>query len=513
MKKIIGIIVVVALIAAAVGVFVYLPGLDKDMEKGIASYIESLPGDLKADKIKVSYLDKHVSIEGLKGKVTYFEGTQADVNIGVLVLDGCHFTASTVKGVRTIADNWSVSNLKITTTSQPTKAMQEALKEMNMPAVTQSVSVKHAEGKSISGDFLALDKIIQENLPMAQAIEALSSISLGDIKATDYESKTELANQPLVMHVADFTGKEMSMRAARDYVWNNLKMTLGGMDVLSIGKISLANMHMPDFTSPVIEALEKGLGEDALIDKVISALKSEPLVIEGLVMEDVQCLVPMAAGTTLARHTMDVKATDKTLQFKSGLTKLNLPVETYKNFSMETAMFAAAYGKDLLLDSTLDFSLEKKDESMRFSIADLSLSDPSLAKVTYSGSFQPNGKGNDVGDIVESSSDVFLEKANLSFSDQGVIDLAFKLYLQMEGKGTDEATLQKKREEVAKQVEQAANNHPSQDVKKILGGVVQLILHPNSQVDITLTPEQPVAFSGDMDNLGATVTFKEKAAQ
>ncbi|MDL2267308.1 hypothetical protein LJC46_04890 [Desulfovibrio sp. OttesenSCG-928-G15] len=514
MKKILGIIVVVAVIAAAVGAFVYLPGLDKDMENGIAAYIESLPGDLKADKIKVSYLDKSVSIQGLKGTVTYFEGTQAEVNLATLTLEGCHFTASTVKGIRPIADKWAVSDVQVVTTSKPTKAMQEALKDMDMPAVAQSVHIKQAEGKSISGDLLALGKIVQENLPQAQTMEAISSIVLGDIKVTGYESKTTVADQPLVMSVADFTGKEMSMRTAREHVWNTINVTLGGQGVLSIGKITLAKMSMPDFTSPVIEALEKGMGEDVLVDKALSALKSEPLVLEGLVMEDVKCLVPLAAGTTLARYSLDLKATDAKLHFKNSFTELKLPVDTYKNLSMEAAMFAASYGKDFLLNGNLDFDLERKNDTMRFTIADLAFSDPSLASIDFSGSFQPDGKGSSLGDIMENSSDVYLEKAALSVVDHGAVDLAFKLAMLMDKNANpDAAALQKKREEVALGAEQAAKAHPSEDIKKILQGVVQLIRHPNSQLDITLSPEQPVAFSSDMDHLGATVTFKENAAK
>ena len=105
------IILVIALVLIAGGASIAL--LQSSREQTVLDFIETIPGNLKAENVEVGLFDGKITVHGLKGDLTLFEEAPLELSIDLLILDDANLAAEADSGPTQLTGRLHVRNLDI----------------------------------------------------------------------------------------------------------------------------------------------------------------------------------------------------------------------------------------------------------------------------------------------------------------------------------------------------------------------------------------------------------------
>ena len=400
-KKIL--LAIVALLAALAlgGYFFFIPGQEKKYEREIAAFIDSLPGKLAADAIKVNFLGNSAEIRGLRG-TTRYPGSEVTVNVGSLTLKGFNFRLGTA-GVSKLADSLIITDCSIT------------------QGVTQDIALGRLELHNMRGDLNAAAELFGDT-PLERKMEIATSFSAGPVRLRDCAITTHTVLGPVIMRLDSSETQEASLLTSKNSVSEKLTLTAFNTEVMSLDRIHLASVTIPNIIAPVLDLVDMRRDLDDISMVILERIRQKPFAMRGLIMEGFRFQFMMPEPISFGRFSMDLDASADSLAVKKDMQGLILPPSIYGPISMEAAQFSAFYAKPLNLDLRSDFTLTQTgDASAEFTVRDVLIRDKNLASAQASANFILNAEARHVYEFLDNEPDVFLKQITLTLEDKALV--------------------------------------------------------------------------------------------
>ena len=494
------ILLVIAVLLA--GYFIYLPKQQKQLEDNIASFIDSLPGDLAADSIKVNILKNSAEIHGLRGTTKYMFDGEMVVNVGSITLKGLNLDLGKEKGVSNVADALFLADA----------AMKVTYKIEGLPQpMTQDITLKSVSMENIRGDCSAFGELFGD-APLQRKLDIWATFSAGPVQLKNYVVSSLTGMGPVTISIESCAVKESGMLAAKDAVWENISGTAMNTEFVKLDRMTLESIQLPDFFASFFEAMESQ-DAAAMGAAILEKIDKDPLIMKGLVLEGYRVQLMAMEPVVIKKLTMDLEASTKKFVFKNTVEQFTVPQSIYGISSIEAAQFSAFYNKPLVFDLRLDAELTQNDGvPAEIRIKDFALQDQNLASLQASGDVINSGEIKHVFALFDSDGPAALKNAKITLEDKALVETLFQSELKALAGMADASQIPSTdamREQAVQQLlasMEAAN--PEQAM--VLEGLVKLLRAPGKLV-ITVNPETPVELSarGGLKEgaLGATVEY------
>jgi len=486
-KKILGfgsILLVIAVLLA--GYFIYLPKQQKLLEDDIALFIDSLPGDLAADSIKVNVLGNSAEIHGLRGTTKYMFDSEMVVDVGSITLKGVNLNLGKEKGVSKVADALSLADA----------AMKVTYKVEGLPQpMTQDITLKSVTMENIHGDCSNFGELFGD-APLQRKLDIGASFSAGPVKMKNYVVSSLTAMGPVTISIESCEVKESSLLAVKDAVWENIRGTAMNTEIVGLDRMTLESMHLPDFFASFVEAMEKQ-DFDAMGAAILEKIEQDPLILKGLVLEGYRVQLMAMEPVAIKKLALDLEASAKKFVFQNTLEQFTVPQSIYGISSIEAAQFSAFYNKPLVFDLRLNAELTQNDGApAEIRIKDFALQEQNLASLQASGDVINSDAIKHVFALFDSDGPAALKNAKMVLEDKALVETLFQSELKAQAGATDANPLPSTdamREQAAQNLLAAAGPaNPEQAA--LLEGLVKLLRAPGKLV-ITMSPETPVELS------------------
>jgi len=500
MKTILGTFAGLVLVAALAGYFILVPHLEKQYADQVAVAIDALPGELTADSIKAELLGGKVTILGLNGPTTYIDGSEVHVDVERITLSGLNYSALKEPGVARVADGIEAVDGTI--------QVQTGVEGMEQ-ALSQNITFEKIALNDLTGDVLALSELMRSDASRTQIIDCLAGFSIGHAQASGYSNEADSIVGPMTMSMESFNARNMSLLSTGESAWTDIRITVVGTEFLSIGRMGLANCSVPNFFAPLFEAQENGTEED-LGEEIIALMEKTPFVFNGLTLEDISFKFMRPEALTVSKIFTDVYVAADRFSVKKRVEKLSVPVDLYRNLSLEAAQFAEYYAKPLLLDGSLVLDVTQKDGKGDILLKECTVSDPALAFLSLT--LDMPYESESVDRLFAEGADVLLRKGAIVLEDKGFLANLFAGEFEaikafgLEEEGLNSAEVMRA---YAVQLLRSEAEKVDNDFRKSgLEGLAQLVEAPG-RLSISVSPDQPVRMDIETDaNLNAKVEYE-----
>lgn len=492
MKTILGTLAGLVLVAALAGYFIFVPHFEQQYADQVAQGIDGLPGELKAESIRVQLLAGTVEILGLKGPTTYIDGSDMFVDVERIAISDLRFSAFAKPGATKVADSVEVVNGTVMV-----RSLVEGLEE----GVTQNITFSRVQLDDVRGDVHALLLLRESRAPGSQIMGCLTGFSIGHARCEGYSNVTSSVFGPMSITVERFSSKNVSLLSTGEGSWENVRFSAFGSELLDIGRVGLEHCAVPNFYVLLFEALETGSEED-LGAKLFALMEKDPFVFEGLTLEDSSFVFLQPEPLTAKKIRIDAHIAADGLRLRKKAERLSVPTGMYRNLSLEAAQFADYYGKPLLLDGSLDLDITHKDGKGDIHLKEYTLSDPALVFVSLALDLPYQSDGLDA--LLDQGADLYLRKGSAVLEDKGFLANLFAGEFEaikafgMEGEGMNSP--EELRGQVALAVRGQVEETDNADLKRVLEGLVRLLEAPG-KLTVTLNPDQPVLLDLESDSL------------
>ncbi|MDL2316838.1 hypothetical protein LJC59_07155 [Desulfovibrio sp. OttesenSCG-928-A18] len=495
MKKIVGIVVVLLVIAGAVGYFAFVPNLEKKQEEQVKAFIENvLPGNFTAGSVKVTFIGKKAEIKDFSGTLKDSMGRDVAMKIDRVTATGLNFDVEKSTGPVHLADSLQCDGLTLTSSGM--------VDFMGQP-VNDKFTVKEMRFDNIRGDLMKAIALFKAEAPLSKKVEVLSTFLLGSISVKGYALESQSIVGPIGFYIDSVDAKDMSMLTVRDLHWNKLRVSFGGSEVLTLGALRMGRVDMPDLNTPLLTAMENNVYDP--LRPLLGAMAKKPVIIEGMAMENLLVNVPEAD----VRMSMDKAVVNLTIDpskvvFKGTMSKLVLPPVLYSEFSYDCKKFARAYGENLELSGSMDVAVNQKDGKGDIIIRDVTLSDSKLGSFKGEGELLFEGEGGSLEALMKRGGETFLKKCTLVLEDKAFANVIFGAILKEEQEyNGDKAgmTVQELRRQTAGELleelaERSERRRVSTDMRLNVEAFAKLIAEPGT-LKLEYSPTRPI----NMDDL------------
>lgn len=504
-KKIVVAVVILLVIAALGGYFMFIPRQEKKYEQAIAAFIADLPGNLAADSIKVHFLGNSAEIRGLRGATKSFEGSDMTVDVATITLTGLNLDllSGNAAGIVYLADSLILSDGSLNIAMNaggPDRPIQ------------QNTSFSQWELHNLRGDFAGAVAEFVGDASLERKLDIAATFSAGPTSLKNYVSTiTEPALGPLTVSMDSWEAQETSLLSCKDAVWKNMRVTLAALnaEIMSLERISLASMNLPNFLAPLFAALDND-NSDALGAILLGKISKDPIEMRGLVMENFRFQVMSPESVSIRRLSMDLDASTTRLAIKKTVEGLVLPAFVYGSMGIEAAQFSAFYGKPLDLDLRLDVEVTQKSGSLtEVLIRDLSLQDNNLASLQIKADIIHTGKADHLYAVFDDKGDAALQKGELVLVDKNLVGTFLEAELQASAPGgeeEDQPSVAELRETTAQSF---IDMYTAQGgFHAVIGEGLGKLIRAPGRLTIRFAPESPVSLSDPLpEALGATVEY------
>jgi hypothetical protein len=281
--KIIIACVVGLVILGGLGWFVFLPQFTKGPEAQIAALIKALPGDFTAQAIKVSSMDKSVSINGLAGTFPY-KGKTLSLRIDSILGQGLAMTVGQNPGPEKLLDSLRVSGVTLEGPSEAGARSRVGFTSLLLENIQADISEYIAAGGEGQA---ALQKLLDSLIVDRVQLEGLDgAMPVG-------EAAVPASFSAAALQFAKVTAKEYGSLAGQ-----SLAFSLGQGLSLKAAKASSAAINLPALLRAVAQSRDKG---DA--DMLYQTLVGELSPLKDLGLEPLAIRLSPAAGVEFASLT------------------------------------------------------------------------------------------------------------------------------------------------------------------------------------------------------------------
>ena len=495
MKKILGILACLAVVAALAGYFVVIPQIEEKQAAQVAAFIEELPGTLKADAITVRLLENKVEVLGLKGDTKYIEGSDMTVDVGRITVSGVNFTPGA--GVASLVDEADFRDVKLRITTTMAAMGVELPPEMNKPIV-QNLTLKDMTVKGLSGDYERLNAAVKAD-SRADIYDCLATtFSVAQITLNEYASHVESFVGPASMSIQSMSAKDASLLKSGPSTCETVSLSMFGAEVMRVGSMRVDLCRMPNVYPALVAAQESGDAQ-AMSNALFNLKEGESFSVEGMVMKDFYFKLLLPEPLTAASVGMDFSLGKDSLAYKQSLEELVIPVSMYRSIGMEVAQFADYYGQPLSIDAVIDADFRWQPGRADVAFKRLFIEDKGLGAASLSAALYLEGEGDSVEAFADGDPRPFLVKADLTLEDKALLANVFGGEFEaikafgLTGEGMESPEDLRAQAVALFEAQMAA--FVSDDQKKVGQGVLELLKAPG-KLTVTLTPDAPVALEG-----------------
>ena len=483
----------VLVLVGAGGYFVGLPMFEKQAAEKVAAFIETLPGDIKADDIKVSFLGKEVRITSLRGTTTYIDGSDMYVDVASIVCSGVNLDAGKAPGVTDIVDAMHVTGMKL-----QTKTNIEGLeRQLEQEALLTDLKVTGLRGDLFALSAASSSTETDQAARLKVMMDALLTIHVDAMEGREYINRTSSDLRPMTASLDTFSYKDFSPLSYGPMDANNFKLNAFNSDLLTIERISSKAGHIPNIFNLAFNA---EADPEASLKEFIDIFSKEALVLDEIVMEKLSFKLMMEEPLTLAKGVINLRMSADKVVLQHNLEGLFIPVELYRKASMEADQFARQYGKGLDISASVDLEVHQKDGSGDIFVKSLRMVDKNLGSASITADLLFQGRGDSLEDLLNDGADLLLKKSRTELDDTGFMEVFYGMqYASMERFNMLGDSLKSPadlRALMSRSTLEEAAAVADPDQKRVLEGLAQLLAAPGKLV-VSLNPDQPV----DMDTL------------
>ena len=395
---------------------------DAENKQKVENALAKLPGSRNAT---VAVKGDTLTITNFKAEIPYAGMGTNVITVDELKAEGVDFDAATKTGVVPVAKKVVFKNYRSTMD----------MKDAGMGgAGSVSGTVAGMEFANLQLDAAAMDKALAKDAPTKDLVAALLTFKGDSSSMQNYRADVNMGFVSGSFAMDKASSGAFSMMSCKDMVAENFKLVFLGSEMFSMGKLSIKNFSMPDVFTPFMnhydpKAVQTGepfTPSEGYEKDLADALKKNPILLQGIVMENVQ-VRPMTNEPLAAKKiTMDIEFTQDRIIFKKEVDSLVIPPSVYgKGF--EGKALATVYGKPFDLSGAVDFEAVKEGDGGRIALKALRISDKNLGNLDFAlkGGFAAGDK--DVPAVPQNPDDMKMNELSLTLKDQGAIDLAFAL--------------------------------------------------------------------------------------
>ena len=489
--KLIGLAVVVII---AAGAFFGVSWWEKEQAQKVAAFLNT-QGDYTTASIKVGFWDKSIVITGLKGNSPFIRGATAFFTADVITISGANFDAFTSKGVVSLAESAAITNFRMNV-DYPTQP--------DVPSLKEETTIKSVTMTKVRGDALELEEMgkktqdLRDPAVLARYFASSASIRAATAEVTGYALRVDMGlPSPVVLGMDSFQGKDYGLLALGPSAWTNFTLTFMGQEVFKVRSMSAERMSMPDLYTPIFSAdtpPKEGREAPDLLSQLLAKLEKEPLVMRGVVLNDVSARFLLPETITLKRCTMDLELGANKLSLQERFEDMALPPSYYRHMDGEAAHFAEAYGNPLNFSGAIDLLATQKDGKGEVRIKDTGLTEKELGAVKLDLSLLFGAPGaDDLRKLLESGPVWLLKDARFVLEDKKFLAIVLNEQGQDE-KGPEGPAAKDAdgfRVGIAQELRADAEKNSNPDMKALLTGLANLAERPGA-LTINLNPESPL---------------------
>ena len=469
---------------------------DAENKKKIEAQLARLPGSHNAT---VVVKGDTLTITGFKADIPYAGMGVNRITLEELSAEGVDFDAAAKAGVVPVAKKVSFKNY----TSSMEFSSGAGLGGSG--SATSVVGLMSLTGLQI--DAGAFDKALgtpaagdkaEKPVALPDLIAALMTFKAESSVFQNYRVDMNLGIVSITMSMDKGTSGAMTMLSWKDMSLENFKATAFGSEVFSLGKWTIKNFSVPDIVTPAMKQVygsadpkaDPFAASAAYEHDLAEAFKKSPIIVQGMVMEDMKVRPMTNEPLTLKKVSLDIEFSQNKLILKKDVEGFVIPPSVYGK-GLEGRALAKLYGKPFELSGAVDFEAVKDGEGGRIAVNSLRLADKNLGGLDFSlkGAFPQGNK--EVPAVPESGDDVRLNKLDLTLKDAGALDLIFGLLAEEEKGYNPSATKESTRAEIIgsltpKEGDGAAKRQIIDAFSKFLSG--------SGTFSLSMAPSFPVTF-------------------
>lgn len=499
-------LMVVILIAA--GAFFGVSWWEKEQAQKVTAFLNT-QGDYTTASIKVGFWDKSIVLTGLKGNSPFIKGATFFFEADAITISGANFDAFKSKGVVPLADSVTLTNFRMNV-EYPAQA--------DMPPIKEETTVKSIAMTKVRGDALELEEMgkktqnLKDPAVLARYFASSASIRAATADLTGYALRMDMGlPSSVVLGMDSFQGKDYGLLALGPSSWTNFTLTFMGQEVFKVRSMSSEQMSMPDLYTPIFSAdtpPEEGRGAPSLLSQILAKLEKEPLVMRGVVLNDVSARFLLPETITMKRCTMDLELGAEKLSLQEHFEDLVLPPSYYRHMDAEASQFAEIYGVPLNFSGAVDLLATQKSGKGEVRFKDTGLAEKELGAVKLDLGLLFGAPGADsLLKLLEANPEWLLTDARFVLEDKKFLNIALDDQGEADEKKPEEPAgkgIASLRAESARELRAEAEKNSNPDMKALLTGLANLVERPGT-LTINLNPEKPLpldAFDA-MDEGGA----------
>lgn len=493
-----GAVAVVVILALVVGV----PMWERSQAKNIQDFLTSLPGDVKAEKVDVSFFGSSVTISNLTASFSFMPGMNYSLKIAKAEAAGVSLSAAKTMSVTTLADSLSISDFSF---------------ESSIEDIVQKGVLKEMSLRNIRMNLGALVDSVQNKKGFAALFSSLASLQIGHLAYVDYVVSMDFGMSPLVISIASVEGKDVGLLKCGPMSLNDTKAKFMGKDVFSLQNMSVSRVSVPDFFTPLLAFEDNPYMMQMQMPGILQQkFSQEPMIMEGFVLKGLYVGGFIDTPVTMESFSMDLNIGGDAIIIKSATNSLVLPPLVLEQMGSEWRSFAKVYGKALDLSGMMDlqfvmngdtvniaFTGEGSDKNLGNGQADWVLSLPAAGAKTI---FDAMGRATP-----------FIHSASLHLVDTGMLAAMFDASYDYESRwGTEEGINSgaDMRRMAAEECFEEAREAGTKEHAAVLNGF-GTFLQKGGTLDIKVTTSKPVSMEvmdePELLNAGdITVTVENK---
>ena len=397
-------------------------------KKKVEDQIARIPGSHNATVVVKGDV---LTITNFKAEIPYAGMGVNRISVDEVLAEGVDFDAATKPGVVPVAKKVSFKNYT---------SSVEFTEGAGLPAVgggsgSATSRVAAMSMGNMRMDAGALDKAMGKDISMKDLLAACMTLKVDSSSIQGYRVDVNLGVVSATVSVDKGATGEWGLLACKDLSMEGFKATALGAEVFSLGKWTIKNINIPDIFTPAMhlyDADKKAEGgapykaAQAYEKDLAEAFKKSPLLMQGMVLEDIQLRPMTNEPLTVKKITADLEFSQDRILIKNNVEGFVVPPAVYGK-GLEGKALAKLYGKPFELSGNLDFEAVKEGPGGRITLNSLNLADKNLGGFEFSmkGAYPEGDK--DVPAVPDDPDMVRLNGLNLTLKDHGALDLIFGL--------------------------------------------------------------------------------------
>ncbi len=392
---------------------------DAENKKKVETQLAKIPGYRNAT---VTVKGDALTIAGFTAEIPYPGVGLNRVTIEEVKAEGVDFDAQTKPGVVLIAKKTTYKNYRSAT----------EMADAGMGGVTGVV--ENMEFGNLHMDAGALDKALSKQTPdMREVVAAAVTMKADSSAMKNYRLDLNMGFISGTISMEKASTGAFSLFGCKDMSLDNFKAVFLGSEMFSLGKWTIKTVSFPDIISPAMKLYGPDMNVEAdpaaveTYEKdMADALKKNPIILQGMVMEDMKIRPMTNDPLTLKKVSVDFEFSQDKITLKKDVEGFVVPPSVYgKGF--EGKALAAVYGKPIELSGAVDFEAVKEGAGGRVAVNALRVTEKNLGSLAFTlkSAFPESDK-----DVPAGPADPDTLKLNgltLTLKDTGALDLAYGL--------------------------------------------------------------------------------------